>query len=113
MIEHYLYKINYVGFPNTRRKVESVYVIDDVYVGASIHTRQRILSHFRNAMAGRHYNKELQAYLQAKHLNNEPVVVKMLSKIAFDEAHWIEVIKPKFNKSAITYTNQLLNYLGL
>ena len=113
MTEHYLYKIQYVGFPKTRLKVESVYMIDDVYVGGSIHTRGRILAHFNSAISGRHSNKQLQEYLRLKYQNNEPIIVKMLSNNAFDEAYWIEAIKPKFNKSAITYTNQLSNYLGL
>lgn len=113
MREHWKFKIHYKGYPSTHRKVESVYCIDGLYIGASMHTRGRILAHLNGALRRKHVNKQLQEHLIKKHLSGEPIIVEMLSNNVFDESEWIQKLNPKFNVSKITYTNFILNLLSI
>jgi hypothetical protein len=106
---HHEFNISFNGYPSTHKKVESVYCIEGVYVGASIHTRQRILQHIHHALRGTHQNEALADFLRQKVADKSPIVVHCLSHCVFDEKKWIDKIKPKFNRSQITYTNRLNN----
>ena len=45
MKEHHLFKINWMGFPKTHRKISGCYMIGNVYIGASTSIRSRIIQH--------------------------------------------------------------------
>ena len=107
MLKHHKFQIEWIDYVQTRFKTKSVYMIDDVYIGASNHTRQRILQHCNDAINNRHINKKLQEHLLHKIISNAPIKVYCLSSFPYLEAKYIEQYKPKFNISAITLTNRL------
>lgn len=85
MKQHYKYKFELVGFPETKnRKVSGVYQIGNCYIGASKHIRKRILSHIGLSFNNNPSNKD--KYIQMCVSNNMPIKVTLLSLNVFDEA---------------------------
>lgn len=109
MKEHWKYKINWIGFPKTHRKVAGVYKIGDVYVGASKHIRERIIMHFGCAINGCFYpNQFTKAYIMEMIESGKPIDVELLSTDPMDERIFCEKLKLPGN-AAITarYYDQL------
>ena len=104
--DHWKFKINYIGYPNTHRKVASVYCIDGVYIGTSIHTRLRILSHLHSAERNlKNMNPFFIEYLKDKIKNKIPINVYCLDSNVYMEGFYINKIKPIYNRTNIsTYT---------
>jgi hypothetical protein len=87
--------------PSYRRHPEKsagVYSIDGVYVGQSNCILKRIKRHYTEAIAGRHTNAGLSAYLLDKRGKSEVVTVLILSNNIRMEASYEELLKPKFNR---------------
>jgi hypothetical protein len=92
-----------MGYPYTHRKVASVYCIDGVYVGTTIHTRVRILSHLHSAMNNsKTMNPDFVNYLQHKVKNNIPINVYYLNDNLYLEGFYIDKIKPIYNRTNIS-----------
>lgn len=86
MKNHRKYKIDWVGFPKTHRKVCGVYMIgDSVYVGASSHIRSRILQHIYDSCRMGHINSNVQEYILIQVKNGLPVLVTLLNTNPFME----------------------------
>lgn len=62
MIKHQKININWIGFPKTRRRVKCVYMIEDFYIGATTHVRERILSHIAGTFNTYNFYKNLEEY---------------------------------------------------
>jgi hypothetical protein len=103
---HWKYKIEYIGYPKTHKKVSGVYLIDDVYVGASKHNRLRIISHCNNSCNNNHNNLELSDYLKIKIFFNQPIKIYFLDNDIYKEGKYIELLKPIFNKTFNSYSNK-------
>lgn len=95
MREHFYFKIDWVGFPKTHRKVKGCYLIGNVYVGASKHIRARVLQHLREVYSvtdsefTHTYDssnpKPKLDYLFARILFKEPIRVEYISDNTNDE----------------------------
>ena len=87
MRPHELFRtIEFVGFPETNKKISGVYSIGGVYVGVSMHIRKRILEHIHLCLSNYHCNKKLQNIIQlSMHLTGDPIVVEYLSSDMNDE----------------------------
>lgn len=80
--------LKHVGFVDVRltwRRMEAVYLIDNVYIGVATHLRRRIISHVLDSLAHRHANKALQAHMLSKIDTNEPIQIRVLSRERHDE----------------------------
>ena len=108
MRSHWKYKIDYIGFPDTHRKVAGVYMIGTFYVGASKHIRNRILSHCSNAINNSKGNIGLTLYLKDKILKNEPIELMLLDEDIYKEGEYIINFKPLYNQTTISYSNKKL-----
>jgi len=108
MRSHWKYKIDYIGFPESHLKVSGVYIIDDVYVGASKHIRSRIIKHCNNAMNNIKCNIGLNEYLKMKISDNEPIELMLLEDDIYREGEFIINFKPVFNQTTISYSNKKL-----
>ena len=106
MVKHHLFNIEWIGYPNTRFKVPSVYFLEGIYIGASVHTRQRIVQHCYNAVANRHFNKDLGEYLRLLIEDNLPITVFFLDSDIYKEGNYINHYNPVYNISSITYSNR-------
>lgn len=66
------------GFPDTDRAIPGVYIISDIYLGASKHIRRRLIWHYHQLRRGRHTNKKLQKafnerdFVDVKYLSDDP-----------------------------------------
>lgn|SRR5690606_24396483 len=110
MLPHHFFKIEWIGFPNTRRKVAGCYLIGDCYVGASLHIRRRILSHLSSVYS---VDKEdfVDDYLKLKSdkeryiykciATGEPVRVTYISDNVMDEKE----MHIKYNIPILKYSN--------
>jgi len=107
MVKHYLYNIEWIGFPKNRGKVPSVYLIGDVYVGATVHTRGRIMHHLNAANRGDHVNRQLGEYLKYRIDNKLPIKVTYLSPFIYQEQYFINKHQPSMNMSSMTYSNKI------
>lgn len=102
MKDHFLFNINWIGFPKTHRKVSGCYLIGDCYVGASTHIRVRILQHCRSVYSTLNdkwkRTKETCANDKEKYIfdcisNNIPIKVTYISEDPNDE----ELMHQKYN----------------
>lgn len=71
------------------KPVSGVYLIDGVYIGASINIRRRIRQHMNNVLSRRHINISLQAHLLRKASLGEVVSIHVLSYDPTDEGAFI------------------------
>jgi len=69
----------YSTLKKRQKTVSGVYMIDDVYVGESIHIRKRIRSHILDTLNNRHTNSSLQDYLKWRLLSGNKIKVMLLS----------------------------------
>lgn len=106
---HWKFKINYVNYPETHRKVSGVYLIDDVYIGASKHNRNRIITHCNAALRDSKSNLGLYEYLKFKIINNKPIDIFFIDNDVYREGFYIEMMKPKFNRSLTSYPKKNRN----
>ena len=74
----------------SKRRKAGVYLIDNVYVGASTSVRQRVLGHVNNALSNNHDNKPLGIYLTKKIQSGEPITIHLLSEQITDEQALID-----------------------
>lgn len=115
MKSHHKFNIKWHGFPeNYHRKVKGVYMIGpNVYIGASIHIRRRILEHCREAIYHNNFckkwpwlknRKPLSEYILNQFSSKGHIEIYRLSDDPYDERIWIDILNPKSNnKSAKTY----------
>ena len=86
MKNHNKYEIDWVGFPQTHRKVCGVYMIGpSIYVGASSHIRSRILQHIHDSCRMAHINTDVQEYILVQIEMGYPVLVTLLNTDPFME----------------------------
>lgn len=104
MLDHYKYKLEWVGFPNTIRKVSGVYLIGNIYVGASKHIRKRILSHCSMASRDQHNNNGVSEYINDCISSKTPIRIELLSDNPFDELEFSK--KYGFDKNRQIYYHQ-------
>ena len=93
MKKHNKYKIKWIGFPkNHHYKLKGVYLIEDFYIGASIHIRERILSHLRLSSKKNYnsINKALYDSINKAYNDKGYLKVFLLSNDPFDELFFIE-----------------------
>lgn len=103
---HWKFKIDYVNFPKTNRKFAGVYMIDNVYIGASKHNRGRIISHCNAALRNEHGNLGLNNYLNKKITNNETIIIRHIDSDIYKEGNYIRFFNPVFNLTFNSYTNK-------
>lgn len=104
---HWKFKIKFDGYPNTHKKVKSVYCIDDVYIGASVHTRKRILTHLYSASRyDKSMNQDFLEYLRHKIKNNIEITVYNLDDNIYSEGFYIKLMNPIYNRTTISYSNK-------
>jgi hypothetical protein len=48
MTKHHKHKISWVDFPERKRAIQGVYLIEDFYVGSSVNIRRRIVAHLKD-----------------------------------------------------------------
>jgi hypothetical protein len=93
MKEHHKFKINWIGFPKTHRKVKGVYRIENFYVGASIHIRSRILSHCYLCLSKEdfkvNYNQKMYSELKRCYLEKGFINVTYLDGNPLNEGVYI------------------------
>lgn len=107
--EHSKFKINFVNYPETKRKVSGVYLIEDVYVGASKSIRSRIVGHLNAALRKSHPNNEFGEYLRLKINDNHPIDIFIIDNDVYREGFYIKMMKPKFNRSLTSYPKKNRN----
>lgn len=103
MKDHHLYKINWVNFPEVKRKLKGCYLIGNCYVGSSEHIRQRVLQHCRSvySVEKKQFNKNIKSekdlYISDCIKNNKNIDVVFISDNINDEflMHEKYNIKPK------------------
>lgn len=96
MVKHHLFKIDWIGFPKTTRRVKGVYMIGDFYVGKSNHIRRRILSHLHSAKRGDNDYKNDK--ISEWYYNYGCLKVTLLSSNTLNEIFYIK-----------KYSDQLIN----
>ncbi len=104
--DHWKFKINFVNYPETNRRVSGVYLIEDVYVGASKSIRSRIVNHLNAALRKSHPNNEFGEYLRLKIINNHPIDIFIIDDDKYNEGFYIEMMKPKYNRTLKSYSNK-------
>lgn len=107
--DHWKFKINFVNYPETNRRVSGVYLIEDVYVGASKSIRSRIVNHLNAALRKSHPNNEFGEYLRLKIINNHPIDIFIIDDDMYKEGFYIEMMKPKFNRTLTSYPKKNRN----
>jgi predicted transcriptional regulator len=86
MRKHESINFEFVGFPDTHRRIEGVYLFgENAYVGASIKVRKRIISHVNSFLRNAHYNKRMCEYLTECYIEDKPIKVTYLSPNVTDE----------------------------
>lgn len=102
MLKHRVFNIKWIGFPeNNTRRVKGCYMIGDIYIGASVHIRARILSHcatvcnctkkeFKTYSRGT-CNYDVYSYILGCMVRNEPIEVKLLSNNPYDKKDLIRL----------------------
>lgn len=117
MKEHHEFKINWIGFPNTHRKVKGVYKIGNrkaLYIGASIHIRSRILSHIRlvktNLKYGLKIESEKDKYIQECLLEDKEIDVVMLSDDPNEEKYYHELFDVEKSHAYAKFYNERADY---
>lgn len=88
MLKHDLFNIRWCYFPETKKKVPGVYIIENIYLGASRDIRKRILNHLHAIKRGSHLNTDLSISLLPKIKNNEQINVILLSNDPFEESFY-------------------------
>lgn len=72
----YWYQLDFhPKFTDTFRK-QGVYVIDNVYVGKSVHIKDRIKTHIQQAINDEHINKDLGKYIKERLFNGKTLTVQ-------------------------------------
>lgn len=98
---HCKFDIDWIGFPKTHRRVKGVYLIQHCYIGASIHIRNRILSHLHGIKRLKIIKSYKDKYLFDCILTSKPVKVYLLSNNPLEEKKWQEYYFGKHDN--ITY----------
>lgn len=101
MKSHWKHNIIWHNFPKSNRKIKGVYLIEDLYIGASINIRSRIITHINNAYCNLNkYNikdSELGKYiLYLLHTNNK-INIYYISENPIEEEKYYHIYKPKLN----------------
>lgn len=78
-----------------RKRIECTYLIDGVYVGSSVHLRERLLHHSRIALNHGMPGNPFSEYLREKLLNNKPLKLQILS---YEKEHEDSYIKENYSK---------------
>ena len=109
MIKHDEHNIEWVGFPKNRfRRIKGVYMIGDIYIGASVHIRRRIIQHLNDCKRGRHSNNDVLCYFNSCNQNKTPIQVRFLSNNPFDEDDLTNLFNVKTSNQSRFY-HQIYN----
>lgn len=104
MRKHESINFEFVGFPDTHRKIEGVYLFgENAYVGASIDIRSRIIAHVNAFLRNAHENKRMVDYLKECYSNNKPIKVTYLSRNVNDEEFYSKEIIEEGNPNERFY----------
>lgn len=110
MRKHESINFEFIGFPDTHRKIEGVYLFgENAYVGASIHIRNRVISHVRAFLRNAHENKKMVAYLNECYSQNKPIQVTYLSENVNDEQFYSKQIIEESNPNSRFYNKTQKN----
>jgi len=101
MKSHWNHNIIWHNFPKSNRVIKGVYLIEDLYVGASISIRQRILNHINTAYSNLNKYKYVQSELARNILDlletNKEINIYYLSDDPLEEEIYYWICKPKLN----------------
>lgn len=75
-----------------------------IYVGSSIHVRDRLSTHKSNLKRGKHDNKHLQRSYN-KHGNAFFFILEYCNNLQSREQFWIDLLQPEFNMRIVSESN--------
>ena len=76
--QDFWHQISFKPEINTRIERQGIYIIDNVYVGKSIHILNRIKQHVQLAINNKHVNKRLESYIKEKLFNERGLHVRWI-----------------------------------
>lgn len=101
MKSHWKHNIIWHNFPESNRKIKGVYLIEDLYIGASIHIRSRIIHHINTAYSNLNKYNIIDSELAMSILYlleiNKQINIYYISDNPIEEEKFCYIYKPKLN----------------
>ena len=105
MLKHKKFRIDWVGFPESKlkvpRRVEGVYLLGDFYVGSSRNIRNRVIQHLHDSKSKYPSNRLKSEKIIEWYAQNGCLKVSLLDKNPFKEREYI-VNNPNLTNSYLT-----------